>query len=87
MKYAKQCKFKNGDTHRVSWIDEKGASVGAKMKFKDEDDGILWEVVEVWDSRKPLEEVHERSRDYKRTRKESDIARDGRRQKLIHNFV
>lgn len=69
MRY-KQCKMRNNNCERTSWIPEKFAIVGKYLKL-DEDDG--WKVIEVYTFAREVEEVVARSRDYKKTRTASDV--------------
>jgi hypothetical protein len=65
----------------TTWIPEVFAEVGKVLKLKENDrwsDG--WKVMKVY-SRRESTEVSERSKDYKKQRKASDIAR-GSRKKL-----
>lgn len=81
MNYYRQCElrkfYKEEDFEhyaiRVAWIPEEFAKPGRIVKIKingDWDDG--WSVVEAG-ARAPEDQVLERSQDYKRTRKASDI--------------
>lgn len=54
----------------VAWIPEKYAKFGKVLKIKDVDG---YKVLAVGSVRKPEAEVNERSRDFKQTRKASDI--------------
>jgi hypothetical protein len=69
-----QCKLRRGNTVQTTWIPSKIAVVGNIVNLKEADgswdDG--WEVLETYTG---LEwaVLNERSQDYKRTRKASDI--------------
>jgi hypothetical protein len=70
-----QCIFKKGNVQQTAWVDKKqGLKIGAKVELKSEKEGDEngWEVIEMG---KEMDSnyVHERSRDYMRTRKASDI--------------
>ena len=65
MKYYRQCSFKQSNKRTVAWIEERGAKVGYKVSFKDEDDGGLWEVTSVSDSRITEEAAKRTERLYK----------------------
>jgi len=69
MTYYRQCILIKDRTTQTAWIPEKYAKRGKYIKIK-EDDG--WLVVTVGE-RAAEEQVFERSQDYKRTRKASDI--------------
>ena len=69
MKNHTQCYLKKGTRRAVVWIPEKFAVVGKIVKLIEEDG---WEVFEVYNTRSS-KEVNERSQDYKKTRKASDI--------------
>ena len=66
----KQCKLKRENTTTTSWIPVKFAKVGKCVKLKDEDG---WIVEEVGSLARPYDDVSERSQDYKKTRRASDI--------------
>jgi hypothetical protein len=68
-------KTETGVERLIGWIDEKFAKVGKKLKFQD-DDQDTWElgwVVTTIGDRQTRSERQERSQDYKRQRKGSDI--------------
>ena len=69
-----QCKLRKGNEYQASWIPEKYARLGKFVKLQDEegvwDDG--WQVVEAH-TRLDSKTVIERSQDYKKTRKASDV--------------
>lgn len=70
-----QCTLRRGTTTQTAWLEEKdGLKVGAIAELKSENPGqeYGWEVLTVG-TRLPAEVVQERSRDYKNTRKASDI--------------
>lgn len=68
--YFKQCVLRKNNVVEVAWIPEHFAHKGHILMIK-EDDG--WEVEFVGKYRMLDEDVSERSQDYKRTRKASDI--------------
>lgn len=85
MEYMIQChlrkpiisnkKIRSGFKHQTAWLNEKeGLKVGAIVEIKSETEGDEqgWEVVSMG-TRLPAETVQERSRDYKNTRKASDV--------------
>lgn len=61
--------MKKGTRRSVVWVPEKYAVLGKVVKLIEEDG---WEIIEVYNTR-PSAEVNERSQDYKKTRKASDI--------------
>lgn len=70
----KQCVLKKGNVQTTSWIPDKYAKQGKYVKLKENgkwDDG--WKVMEVGEMAKEEEDVINRSQDYKKTRKASDI--------------
>ena len=71
----RQCILHRGDARQISWLPEQYAVAGGHVKLKDGkgvwDDG--WKVHEVYAPTRTLEEVRERSQDYKKTRKASDV--------------
>jgi hypothetical protein len=77
--WMKQCNMtketENGVSNTVSWIPEEYAKVGRILKLKNDDDVWVdgWKVVSASSGRRSYEECNERSQDYKRTRKASDI--------------
>jgi len=80
-----QCRLRKnhqaGYLETVAWIEERGATVGKRVQLV-EKNNEWWDVYEVY-AKMPAGIAHERSRDYKRTRKVSDVPRDGRRMKII----
>ena len=66
----RQCRLTKDKSMMVCWIPEKYAMKGKILKIKDLE---LWLVKEVGTTVKSSDEVIERSQDYKRTRKQSDI--------------
>lgn len=70
--YYKQCWLgREGEKFiHVAWIPEKFAKSGKVLRIKDVDG---FKVLAIGTARKPEEEVQERSRDFKNTRKASDI--------------
>lgn len=79
-----QCRLVKGDRTQVSWLPSKFATVGRVVKLSDGrtgawDDG--WVVEETYSAMETAE-ANERSRDHTRTRKASDVARDGNREKI-----
>lgn len=75
MQLASQCLLKddNGST-LMSWIDKKHAVVGKRVRLKLEDDSetSFFTVIKTYNT-KEMSEVRDRSHDYTRTRKASDI--------------
>ena len=74
MEHHRQCELErpNEDGSRLvqtSWIPEKFAVKGKWLRLKGEDH---WRVVKVY-GRRESREVHERSRDFTKQRKASDI--------------
>jgi len=70
MKYC-QCKMRKGSTEATSWIPEKFAKKGKYLKLKG-DNG--WQVISVGTAAEE-KSVLARERDFKKTRKASDIDR------------
>jgi hypothetical protein len=75
MTYHVQCKLRNGPGfYQTTWLPERYAKKGNIVELKNEEgkweDG--WIVIEVG-SKMDSAQVIERERDYKRTRKASDI--------------
>lgn len=71
--YYVQCWLRRGAARQMAWIPEKHAVVGRFLRLTESgvpEDG--WEVVGAG-ARQPVEYVHERSQDYKHTRRASDI--------------
>jgi hypothetical protein len=70
-----QCKLQKGNTFQVSWLPKEFAVVGRYVKLKEDgkwDNG--WQVNEAYlTASRSQEEVVDRSQDYKRTRKASDV--------------
>ena len=66
----RQCTMKKKDSFQVAWIPERFAVMGKYLRIG-EDDG--WKVESVSNVVQTSEENNERSQDYKRTRKASDI--------------
>lgn len=56
--FHRQCELRQGNVIQVSWIPEKFAKKGKKVRLKDEDG--IWEVTAVW-ARKGSKQVHEDS--------------------------
>ena len=73
MKYYRQCTFKSGNSTTTAWIEERGAKVGKKVTFKDEDEKRWWEVTAVSDTRMDEQRVKEQEKNAKNHRKASDI--------------
>jgi len=80
MTYHKQCMMKrkvdNKTAFLTSWIPEKFAIKGKVIKLEERETGKItdgWEIVMVGSKRKESKEVIERSQDYKKTRRASDI--------------
>jgi hypothetical protein len=76
--YYRQCSLSKptvrGQKTQVSWLPERFAVIGKVLKLKDGenwDNG--WEVTGVGDTRQEESVLIDRSQDYKRTRKASDI--------------
>ena len=79
MEWLRQCcmerKTESGVEILIGWIDEKFAKIGKKLKFQDDDDDG-WEmgwIVTTVGGRQTRAERQDRSQDYKRQRKGSDI--------------
>lgn len=79
MNYAKQCKMSmpsnNGQIIRYGYINSKKAYIGNTV-WLDEDDGTRtgpWTIVFAGENDIPYEEANERSRDWTRSRKATDI--------------
>jgi hypothetical protein len=71
-----QCRLQKGNVIQTSWLPREFAVAGRYVKLKEEgglwDDG--WQVTDAYlKSIRTQEEVVDRSQDYKRTRKASDI--------------
>lgn len=69
----KQVMIRNESTNGIgySWIDETHAFVGSRVSFKG--DSTVMRVEEVYGKTFPSAYINERSRDFKNTRKASDI--------------
>jgi hypothetical protein len=72
---CKQCKLSVGLTTKVSWLPSKFAIKGKVILIDDAvtGDQDTWTVDEVYGPELPYSYVNERSQDYKRTRRASDI--------------
>jgi len=68
MKYV-QCIMEKGNLQQTSWVPEKFAKMDKFLRLKD-DDG--WKVISVG-AKSEKKYVEDRSQDYKKTRKASDI--------------
>ena len=66
----KQCTLRKGSTEQTSWIPSKFAIIGKFVKLNG-DNG--WEITAVGMENRSSDYVDDRSQDYKRTRKASDI--------------
>jgi hypothetical protein len=67
-----QCTLRQADARQVAWIDSRAAVVGNRVELLETSD--IWDVVEVANNVQfPYHVVNDRSRDYLRTRKASDI--------------
>lgn len=67
-----QCTLGLGNARQVAWIDSSAAVVGKRVELKETSE--IWDVVKVAnDVQLPYHVVNERSSDYRRTRKASDI--------------
>lgn len=67
-----QCTLGLGNARQVAWIDSSAAVVGKRVELKET--GEIWDVVQVANNvHLPYHVVNDRSQDYKRTRKASDI--------------
>ena len=76
-----QCRLSRGSESQISWLPSKFATVGtlvdldephpkdAKLKVRDKG----WTVVEIFPGHRTEQDVSDRSRDYKNTRKASDV--------------
>jgi len=73
MKYYKQCTFRQEKTVTTAWIEERGAKVGKKVKFKDADNDDWWDVISVGEDRRPETAVKISERSYLHQRSMSDI--------------
>lgn len=72
--FYKQVELRREGTFLVSWIPEVYAHVGYTIGLKDKGQWSEgWEVLAVGAKRLPESAMVERSQDYKRTRKASDI--------------
>ena len=69
--YVCQCRLIKDNKKQTAWIDERGAIRGAKVELKS-DNNEIWEVDYVG-ARALKSYIQERSQDYKRTRKASDL--------------
>lgn len=70
-----QCKLTRGDTQYICWLPTKYAILGKFLKLKDRETDTWengWQVKETF-STMNSDYVADRSRDFKRTRKASDI--------------
>lgn len=65
----RQCFLSSGGTSYVAWLPDKFAVVGKVVEIH----GKNWTIKNVYGPHKEDAEVHERSRDYLRQRKASDI--------------
>ena len=74
MKTHTQCRLRRDGSTQVAWIPTEHATVGAILRIKE---GAVWEegweVVEAYDLALPSAVVEERSRDYRKHRKATDI--------------
>ncbi len=71
MKYQmKQCILRKGTIEQTAWIPVKYAVIGKFVKLN-EDNG--WEIISTGMEIRSSDYVDDRSQDYKRTRKASDI--------------
>ena len=67
-----QCRLQDAnDRQQVAWIEERGAKIGHRVTLKEDD--TTWEVISASPFSLPYDVVNERSQDYKRTRKASDV--------------
>lgn len=72
--FYKQCEVQNGNTHEICFLPEKFAVVGGKIELKINDGWYGgWTIVAVYDWLVPECEAIERSVDYKKQRRCSDI--------------
>ena len=72
--FFRQCVMEKKPAFRIGWVPEKFAVIGKVLELKG-DDGAWdngWQVIQIG-SRKSDKEANDRSQDYKRTRKASDI--------------
>ncbi len=60
-------------TTQRSWIPEKFAVLDKTLVFDEDKRSTCWKVIQVYDGTMEISECIERSQDYKRTRKASDI--------------
>ena len=71
---CQQCYLVNGSMHQTVWLPSIFAVKGKTVAIVDDHGGeVNWKVEEVYGRPVAYKEVNERSQDYKRTRKESDI--------------
>lgn len=70
-----QCRLQKGSAVQTSWIPQEIAQVGRDVKLKEDGEwNVGWRVLEAYtNTPRSWEEVSERSQDYKRTRKASDV--------------
>lgn len=69
----KQCGLIKDGRHLVSWLPVRYAVKGKFLKLKNTEWENGWEVISVGDKVMSQSEAIDRSQDYKRTRKASDI--------------
>lgn len=67
-----QCTMRLGDRRDVAWIPEDCAVIDAVVSFGDVPEE-LWTITTVGDVKLPWSQVNERGRDWKNTRKASDV--------------
>ncbi len=75
VEYSVQCELQYGDTNMVTYLPcrHKGKDIHVGMILTLEgDEHAVWEITEMFGVR-PTSEVKERERDWKNTRKASDI--------------
>ena len=59
-KFYKQCTFKSDNSTTTAWIPERGAKVGKRVTFKDDDSDQIWTVVSVGAGRIPKDVANKR---------------------------
>jgi hypothetical protein len=74
--FSRQCALQRGVETLVTWMPEEFAEVGKCLRLKQERQDEWsegWTVTAVFNPRLPSDYVNERSRDYTKTRKATDI--------------
>lgn len=71
---SRQCRLSRGKVQTTLWLPEKYAVKGSIVKLKQDGEWVDgWLVESVSEASMPYEEVRDRSEDYKKQRKASDI--------------